>query len=97
MSTASRISVFPTWHYDFEIDGQHTNPLKARSQELRAQQCLGPAMQLFGGSLAGRRVLDLGCNAGFFSLKAVEAGAEFVLGIDGRQIHVDQAELVFDA
>jgi SAM-dependent methyltransferase len=52
---------------------------------------------LFGGSLAGRRVLDLGCNAGFFSLKAVEAGAEFVLGIDGRQIHVDQAELVFDA
>jgi tRNA (mo5U34)-methyltransferase len=42
-------------------------------------------------------VLDLGCNAGFWSLAAIEAGAEFVLGIDGRQMHVDQANLVFDA
>ena len=42
-------------------------------------------------------MLDLGCNAGFWSLKAVESGADFVLGIDGRQMHVDQANLVFAA
>jgi SAM-dependent methyltransferase len=50
-----------------------------------------------GGSLRGHRVLDLGCNAGFWALAAIEAGAEFVLGVDGRQMHVDQANLVFEA
>src|SRR5690606_36962137 len=44
----------------------------------------------------GKRVLDLGCNAGFWSLNAIEAGADFVLGVDGRQMHVDQANFVFD-
>ena len=38
--------------------------------------------------LKGKRVLDLGCNAGFWSLNAAEAGADFVLGVDGRQIQV---------
>jgi tRNA (mo5U34)-methyltransferase len=48
----------------------------------------------YGGSLAGKRVLDLGCNAGYWSLKALEAGADFVLRIDGRQMHVDQANFI---
>jgi tRNA (mo5U34)-methyltransferase len=47
--------------------------------------------------LVGKRVLDLACNAGFWSLQAIEAGAIFVLGVDGRQMHIDQAKLVFDA
>jgi SAM-dependent methyltransferase len=42
-------------------------------------------------------VLDLGCNAGFWSLAALEAGADFVLGVEGRKLYVDQAELVFEA
>jgi SAM-dependent methyltransferase len=42
-------------------------------------------------------VLDLGCNAGYWSLAAIEAGADFVFGIDGRQMHLDQANLVFEA
>jgi tRNA (mo5U34)-methyltransferase len=50
---------------------------------------------LFGGSLEGKRVLDLGCNAGFWSLLSVEAGCEYVLGIDGRRMHVEQANFVF--
>jgi len=48
-------------------------------------------------TLSGRRVLDLGCNAGYWSLQAINAGADFVLGVDGRQMHIDQAELVFGA
>ena len=42
-------------------------------------------------------MLDLGCNAGFWSLAAIEAGAEFVLGVDARQSYLDQAALVFEA
>src|SRR5207247_6408657 len=40
--------------------------------------------------------LGLGCNAGYWSLRAVQSGCDFVLGIDGRQMHVDQANFVFD-
>ncbi|HLM50967.1 MAG TPA: class I SAM-dependent methyltransferase, partial [Solirubrobacteraceae bacterium] len=39
----------------------------------------------------------LGANAGFWSLCAIEAGADHVLGVDARAMHVEQAELVFAA
>ena len=94
---AAQIASFPIWHYDFELDGHHTNPAKAEWQELRAAHVIDPLVEHYGGTLQGRRVLDLGCNAGFFSLMAAEAGCDFVLGIDGRQTHIDQANLVFDA
>ncbi len=42
-----------------------------------------PLLALAGGSLAGRRVLDAGCGDGYWSLQALEAGAEQVLGVDG--------------
>ena len=32
-----------------------------------------------------------------WSLQALEAGADFVLGVDAEQMHVDQANLVFEA
>jgi tRNA (mo5U34)-methyltransferase len=41
-------------------------------------------------------VLDFGCIAGYWSLRAVQTGCDFVLGIDGRQMHIDQANFVFD-
>lgn len=56
-----------------------------------------PLLALCGGSLAGRRVLDLGCNAGLWSLAAREAGAEFVLGVDLKAEYIEQASLVFEA
>ena len=53
-------------------------------------------LSLTGGSLAGMKVLDLGCNAGYWALQAIEAGADSVFGIDGRQMHIDQSNLVFE-
>ncbi len=50
-----------------------------------------PLLGLCGGSLAGHRVLDLACNNGPWSLSAAEAGADFVLGVDGRDVHVEGA------
>jgi SAM-dependent methyltransferase len=65
--------------------------------EQRRRYFFDPLVDVCGGTLAGKRVLDLGCNAGYWSLAAIEAGADFVLGVDGRQEHVEQAELVFVA
>ena len=95
-----RIDAFPRWHYRFDLGGVST-PIWDESRINRHAQRRGyffdPFVAHLGGSLAGKRVLDLGCNAGFWSLAAIEAGCDFVLGIDGREMHVDQAKLVFEA
>jgi tRNA (mo5U34)-methyltransferase len=94
-----RVESFPRWHYQFDLDGVKT-PVWNRGHINRHKQrrayFFDPLVRLCGGSLAGKRVLDLGCNAGFWSLAAIEAGAEYVRGVDGRQMHVDQAEFVFE-
>jgi tRNA (mo5U34)-methyltransferase len=96
-----RIAAFPTWSYRFEFEGGLSTPVFNRAtvnrHEQRRRYFFEPLLDLLGGSLRGRRVLDLGCNAGFWSLAAVQAGADFVLGLDARQMHVEQAELVFEA
>jgi tRNA (mo5U34)-methyltransferase len=96
----ARVAEFPRWHYEFDLNGVRTpifNPAHANRHVQRREYFFAPLVGLCGGSLAGRRVLDLGCNAGYWSLAAIEAGADFVLGIDARQMHVDQANLVFQA
>jgi len=43
--------------------------------------------------LKGMRVFEPGCNAGFFSLKSAELGADYVLGIDFEH-YIAQANLI---
>jgi SAM-dependent methyltransferase len=94
----ARIASFPRWHYEFDLRGHRTPlaPEKVEKHRMRDEHFMQPMIEHFGGSLAGKRVLDLGCNAGFWSLRAIEAGCDFVLGIDGRQMHIDQAQFVFE-
>ena len=47
-----------------------------------------------GGSLRGKRVLDVACNCGGFSVEAAKHGAEYVLGFDSVEHYIDQANLV---
>ncbi len=95
-----KIASFPRWHYRLDLKG-HITPIfdekVATRHEERKRYFFDPLVRLFGGSLAGKRVLDLGCNAGFWSLCAARAGCDYVLGIDGRRMHVDQANFVFEA
>jgi tRNA (mo5U34)-methyltransferase len=96
-----RITALSRWDYRFEFEGGISTPidenLDMNRHEQRRRYFFDALLKLNGGSLKGLRVLDLGCNAGFWSLHAIEAGADFVLGVDGRQMHVEQARLVFDA
>lgn len=43
--------------------------------------------------LSGRTVLDIGCNAGFFSFEMARRGAARVLGIDSDPRYLEQARL----
>ena len=96
-----RIAAYPSWNYRFELGEGVSTPVasawRVRRQEQRRRYFFEPLLGLAGGSLRGRRVLDLGCNAGFWALEAIDAGAEFVLGVDGAAGAVEQAELVFEA
>ena len=95
-----RIAGFPHWHYQFDLKGNLTPIFKKTHVKRHAQRkkhFFDPLVGLFGGSLEGKRLLDLGCNAGFWLLCAVPAGCDYVLGIDGRKLHVDQANFVFEA
>jgi SAM-dependent methyltransferase len=98
---ASRIAEFPAWSYRFKFAGgvstPSVDPAMVNRHEQRRRYFFEPLLALAGGSLRGRRVLDLGCNAGFWSLAAVEAQADFVLGIDAKPAYLEQAELVFAA
>lgn len=94
-----RIDSFERWHYRFDLGGIKTpvhGEYRINAHEQRRRYFFDPLVELFGGSLEGKRVLDLGCNAGYWSLHAIENGADYVLGIDGRAMHVDQANLVFE-
>lgn len=96
---AAHIARFPRWHYQFDLCGQQTpifDPAHVNRHAQRKDYFFRPVVRLLGGTLAGKRVLDLGCNAGYWSLCAVESGCAYVLGIDGRPMHVDQANLVFE-
>src|SRR6476469_1893325 len=46
--------------------------------------------------LSGKTVLDVGCNAGFYSLEAKRRGAARVLGIDSQRNLIRQAAFVRD-
>lgn len=95
-----RVAAFPGWNYRFELAGGVTTPVAdqrlVNRQHQRYRYFFKSLLDASGGSLRGRRVLDLGCNAGFWSLAAIEAGADFVLGVDLSPEHVEQAKLVFE-
>ena len=95
----SRVASFPRWHYEFDLDGVIT-PIFDRQFINRHRQrkayFFDPVLDLCGGTLVGKRVLDLGCNAGFWALQAARAGCDYVLGIDARAMHVEQADFVFE-
>jgi tRNA (mo5U34)-methyltransferase len=90
------------WHYPFkfgevfvEADDIHFKGLRGRHYQ-RYFHIFPPLLSLFGGSLAGKSVLEIGCNAGFWSIQARRAGADSVLGLDFGPRNVEQAKFIRD-
>jgi tRNA (mo5U34)-methyltransferase len=94
-----RIDALGPWFQNIEIRGVETAP----------EHFLGdyPAFKFarfaeaLPADLAGRSVLDIGCNAGFYSFEMKRRGAGEVIGIDSDDRYLEQArfaatELGFD-
>ena len=94
---AERVAAYPSWFYNFNLNGIETSPDTVESNrrhELRKEFFLDPLIQ--ASAFAGKRVLDIGCCSGFWSFHALEAGAEYVLGVDAWPQAIEQAQLVAD-
>jgi len=53
-----------------------------------------PLLKLFGGSLNGLRILDVGCNCGGFSFEASKYGPKEIIGIDADVKNIRQANAI---
>ena len=57
---------------------------------------VAPFADVLPADLQGKTVLDIGCNAGFFSMEMKRRGAERVLGIDSDDEYLAQASFAAD-
>jgi len=92
---------FPRWNFQYELNGDTTlDPVKdhnlLRRIAGRKKLFMDPLTQ--SGFLKGKRVLDLGSNAGYWSYVALTEGqAAHVTGIEASPEIAKQAEFVFKA
>jgi 2-polyprenyl-3-methyl-5-hydroxy-6-metoxy-1,4-benzoquinol methylase len=98
-----RFASYGAWHYAYEFEGglrfpAHTNqpgPLTDDSNRplQRFRHFMPYLIAAQGGSLRGKRVLDIACNSGFWSIQCAILGAE-VLAFDARPELIEQANLL---
>src|SRR4051794_38577328 len=91
---AARIHELGAWFHNMDLRGHQTAP----------HHFLGdyPAIKwtrfadAIPGDLRGRSVLDVGCNAGFYSIEMKRRGADRVVGIDSDDRYLAQARFAAD-
>lgn len=88
------------WHYPFEFGGlfvnaDHVGFAGIHGRHYQRYFHIFPAiLSMTGGSLSGKTVLDIACNAGFWSIQARLAGADSVLGVEASSKNVEQANFI---
>ena len=94
---------FPFWHYAYEFEGGLSFPTAHNRPGLDTDDPIRPLQRFrhfmphlvhaHGGTLKGKRVLDIACNSGFWSIQCALLGAE-VVGFDARSELIEQATLL---
>jgi len=84
-----RVSALAPWFHNLDLDGVATAPDHFLGDYPRSKWKHFAAS--IPADLSGKSVLDIGCNAGFYSLEMKRRGAARVLGIDFDDAYLDQA------
>jgi 2-polyprenyl-3-methyl-5-hydroxy-6-metoxy-1,4-benzoquinol methylase len=89
---ALRVLALGPWYQQIQLPGGEKTSLLQHSNVERWKR-LQPCFP----DVRGRSVLDLGMNAGFFSLQCRTLGAATVVGVDASPLACAQARFVFEA
>jgi SAM-dependent methyltransferase len=71
-------------------NGLYTISPEPAGDEVKLRRVTQLSLDVFGGSLAGKRVLDLACLEGMYALELAQRGAD-VVGIEGREANIEKA------
>lgn len=83
-----RVRALGQWFHNLDLDGVKTAPDHSLGDYPRIRwERFSHAIP---ADLTGKSVLDIGCNAGFYSIEMKRRGAARVVAIDGDDIHLDQ-------
>lgn len=86
-----RVHALGDWFHNLDLGGVQTAPNHFLGDYPRiVWQTISGALPV---DLSGKTVLDLGCNAGFFSLELKRRGAARVVGVDSDPRYLAQARL----
>jgi tRNA (mo5U34)-methyltransferase len=86
-----RVRALGEWFHNLDLGGVRTAPDHFLGDYPRiVWETIAPSIP---SDLSGRSVLDLGCNAGFFSLEMKRRGAARVVGVDSDPRYLEQARL----
>lgn len=95
LDTLARIRALDPWFHDIDLGPGLKTKLGPCADEPPDHP--RPMWELvrrhIQADLSGRSVLDVGCNAGFYSFEAKRLGAARVLGIDSQRREIAQARL----
>lgn len=87
----ARVRALGSWFHNIDLDGVQTAPDHFLGDYPRlVWDVIAPALPQ---DLSGKTVVDVGCNAGFFSLQMKRRGADRVLGLDLDPRYLAQARL----
>ncbi|MEZ2410671.1 TIGR04290 family methyltransferase [Bosea sp. RCC_152_1] len=86
-----RMEALGPWFHNMELDGIATAPEHFLGDYPRFKW--RTFAHFVPADLSGWRVLDIGCNGGFYSLEMKRRGAERVIGIDADPRYLAQARL----
>lgn len=106
----AQFATYDRWYYAFEFEGSRNGssspplrfalqngagrPAHAEGTLQRYRHFMPWLLQATGGSLRGKRVLDIACNSGFWSVQCALLGADEVVGFDARPELIAQANLI---
>ncbi|HEV2867070.1 MAG TPA: TIGR04290 family methyltransferase [Allosphingosinicella sp.] len=90
-----RIEALGPWFHNMEIGGVWTAPDHFLGDYPGAKfRRFAPDLPK---DLSGKSVLDIGCNAGFYSIEMKRRGAERVVGVDSDERYLAQARFATDS
>lgn len=106
MEMRSRMEELAPFHHAIDLPfGLNTYDESSRGQDRQSRGRIDSMskhvwprlLERFGGTLQGKRVLDVACNCGGFSFLAAESGADEVVGFDSEDKYIEQARFVQEA